>query len=360
MQHADIENDTPFAFAQLYSYDATGRPVAVAIVQAVFDIVTDSSSAPTTHRLERAAEQPEVNFCGEPWEPSDDEHSPDPPPGEEGVVSHRIEPCTAYVKLATDVVLVGHARAPSTDTTRMRVGLKVGPLEKVLVVHGDRRWVKEGNALVPSEARRFERIPLRYERAFGGWDRSHDDPDEHHAYAPNPLGIGYRKDDAPQEEGLALPNVEDPEDPLEHYGQVVSPAGFGFVAPGWEPRSKLAGTYDEQWIEHRMPYLAEDFDPRFFNAASPGLVADGHLAGAEPVAIFGTTADHMLFGLPGIGPFESTVERVNADDIKSNMPLDTVIIDTDRSRVTLWYRSHAVLRDGPRDVRAIRIARRAS
>jgi hypothetical protein len=244
----------------------------------------------------------------------------------------------------------------------MRVGLKVGALEKLVTVFGDRRWQSRDGEMVPSEPAPFERIALRYEHAFGGWDRSHPDADKHHCYAPNPLGVGYRKldDEADEpiepEEGLRLPNLEDPNELIERYGQVVSPAGFGFVGPSWEPRSKLAGSYDEAWIEERMPYLATDFDRRFFNAASPGLVADGYLSGREPVAIFGATREkHALFSLPGNKPPRCTVQRVAADDLVCAMPLDTVVIDTDRKLVTLWYRGHAVLRDGPRDVRGIRI-----
>lgn len=359
MQHAAIEDRTPFAFAHLFTHDETGRPLVVAVSQATFSIVPDASQGSVTHRLELVEEQPPVALAGSRWVSTvSDELSPDPPPHDPDVVSYRVEPCAAFFKPATDVVLVGHAHAPDGDTIRMRAGLKVGSLEKVVTVHGDRRWVREGGELVPGPARRFERIPLRYERAFGGWDRT-GDPENHHPYAPNPLGLGYRASSAPPspDDDLRLPNIEDAKEPIERYGQIVPPAGFGFVGPGWEPRSKLAGTYDEAWMATRMPYLAGDFDRRFFNAASPGLIADGHLAGGEPVAVFGATrAEHMLFALPALEPPTCTVERVAKGDVVVQMALDTVIIDTDDDRVTLLFRAHAALRDGPRDVRSLMIA----
>ncbi len=72
------------------------------------------------------------------------------------------------------------------------------------------------------------------------------------------------------EDGVSLPNLEDPADPLLRWGQIAAPAGFGFVSPDWEPRASLGGSYDETWRRERMPLLPGDFDRRFFNAASPG------------------------------------------------------------------------------------------
>lgn len=358
MQHAAIEDRTPFAFAHLFTYDEGGRPLVVVVSQATFEIVADASQSSASHRLALVAEQPPVALAGTRWEPTLSELSPDPTPHEADVVSYRIEPCVAFFKPCTDVVLVGHAHARDGNTTAMRAGLKVGSLEKLVVVHGDRYWQREGGDWVPGPAKPFDRIPLRYERAFGGWDRSHPNPREHHAFAQNPLGLGYRGDEPREaDEGSRLPNIEDPSAPIERHGQIVPPAGFGFIAPGWEPRSKLAGTYDEAWMESRMPYLAHDFDRRFFNAAPPGLVADGYLSGGEPVAVFGATpVEHMLFALPTINPPSCTIERVAAEDAVARMALDTVIIDTDHDRVTLLFRGHAALRDGPRDVRSLKIA----
>ena len=373
MQHAAIDNQTPYAFEHLFMHEEHGRPVVVSVVQATFGIVEDASRSPASHRLELLEAQPPVQLGGERWESIlPDDRSPDPPGDDPEVVSYRFEPCMAFFKPATDVVLVGHALAPSSDTTQMKVGLKVGALEKLVQVYGERMWLREGGEMVATKPLAFERIPLRYERAFGGWDRRDADPDKHRCYAPNPVGVGYQQVKPPKEdadeaedeaeelepiEGLRLPNIEDPADPLKRYGQLVAPAGFGFLSPHWEPRCKLIGTYDEAWMEERMPYLAADFDRRFFNAASPGLIADGYLTGHEPVVVFGVAPKPMIFALPGVRAPTCTVERIGCEDAVLAMPLDTVHIDSDRHQLTLSYRAHALLRDGPRDVRSVRIAR---
>jgi hypothetical protein len=79
------------------------------------------------------------------------------------------------------------------------------------------------------------------------------------------------------------------------------PAGFGFIAGDWQPRLALAGTYDEAWTKKRAPLLPKDFDRRFFNAATPGLVTADYLAGNEKVLVLGATAEgRWEFRLPGI------------------------------------------------------------
>jgi len=35
----------------------------------------------------------------------------------------------------------------------------------------------------------------------------------------------------------------------------------------WEPRYKLAGTYDQKWLDDVFPFLPADFDERYYQAA---------------------------------------------------------------------------------------------
>src|SRR5262249_18692062 len=147
----------------------------------------------------------------------------------------------------------------------------------------------------------FDRIPLAYERAFGGWDRRHPVPDRHRVEARNPVGTGFRDSAFESDDEVRLPNLEDPERPFQAYGDCPAPAGFGFVSPNWAPRSQFAGTYDERWASARSPLLPEDFDRRFFNAASPGLITPGYLRGDERVIVLNASPERRLeFELPGI------------------------------------------------------------
>ena len=46
-----------------------------------------------------------------------------------------------------------------------------------------------------------------------------------------------------------------------------TPIGFGPVPRFAKARVRYAGTYDEHWIENVLPFLPQDFDDRYFQAA---------------------------------------------------------------------------------------------
>lgn len=105
-----------------------------------------------------------------------------------------------------------------------------------------------------------------------------------------------------------------------------------------------------------MPLLPKDFDPRFFNAASPGLVAPGYLAGNEPVLIENASpGGRIAFNLPGIPPPRCRVVVRGKEDQFLETKLDTVIINTDDNLLFLIWRANLVLKRGPEDVVAIEI-----
>jgi hypothetical protein len=338
MGHPTVENVTPFAVELLFLADEEARPLLVPLVLATYDLVASRG-------LVLAAKQPGPNLTGERW-------SKDPQ-----AVSFRIEPTYAFTKPATDVVLVGHAQDNRRRAVELDVVFRVGPVGKVLRVIGDRLWVRSAGAISATKPVPFERIPLCYERAFGGWDRSDRDP-ARHAFEPrNPVGTGFRAPGSHFEEGVHLPNIENPSDLLHQFGQVVTPTGTGFVSPDWHPRAAFAGTYDEAWSKARMPLLPKNFDRRFFNAASPGLIAPGYLAGDEPVLVENASPlGRLSFRLPGIRPPQCRVELARgASDAEVELRLDTVIVDTDADRVQMLYRGHLALRDGPHDVRTVAV-----
>jgi hypothetical protein len=168
--------------------------------------------------------------------------------------------------------------------------------------------------------------------------------------------MGFRAKKSIFKEGIQLPNLEDPAHPLKSYGDTPPPAGFGFISPNWQPRAALAGTYDEKWMNERMPLLPTDFERRFFNAASPGLVAPGYLKGNEPVLIENASpGGRLMFSLPGVPPPKVHVELRGGvhHDLATN--LDTVIINTDENLLFLIWRTHLVVRRGPHDVVAIQV-----
>jgi hypothetical protein len=332
MGQPTTENRTPFQVETLFLTDEEVRPLLVPVVKATYAF--DKAG-----QLQLASVQVPLSLAGEWW-------------GKPGESSYRYEPECAFTKLATDVVLLGSAHAPRKDTRELLVSLEVGPVRKSVRVVGDRVWFKSVGAIRMTEPRAFETLPLRYERAFGGRDSAKQD------FEPrNPVGMGFRANGAPFTEGVRLPNLEDPAHPLSRFGQGVPPTGFGFLSPEWMPRASFAGTYDEAWSKRRMPLLPRDFDRRFFNAASPGLVAPGYLRGDEPVTLVNATPEgRVAFRLPGIPPPRVRVQRVERPDVLLETHLDTVILDADARQVFLLWRGHLVLSDGPHEVRALRVS----
>ena len=336
MPHPIIES-AAFAVQPLFLSDEAGAPLCVPLVQSTYAIVAPD-------RLEREEVQPEPSLTGELW-------------GEDaGTSSYRIELPCAFTKPGTDIVLVGHAQACRARHQELLVTFRVGRVGKQVRVTGDRVWVETMGSIRATDPLPFDRMPLCYERAFGGWDRSSPDPTAHTLEPRNPVGTGFRSPESPFEEGLRLPNLEDPVDTLSRPGQVVQPAGFGFTSPDWQPRLALAGTFDAAWQRERMPLLPKDFDRRFFNAASPGLVTTGHLRGDEPVLVENASPlGRLSFRLPGERPPPCWVQLAYGRAVEVPLSLDTVIVDTDTGRVMLLYRGHLPLRNGPHDIRAIRL-----
>jgi len=221
----------------------------------------------------------------------------------------------------------------------MDVSLRVGPVRKTVRIFGDRVWRAGVLASSPSPPEPFVNMPLVWERAFGGTDQSEGPSPQLEGEDRNPAGSGFRsgKGEKPIE-GLRLPNLEDPRRLISSWRERPAPAAFAPLCPHWEPRRTYAGTYDQQWIERRMPYLPKDFDNRFFQLAPPDLVAPGYLEGGEPVEIQGATPE-------GLSHFNLPRYRVRVvyrlDNVRHMRPahLDAVLIEPDEKRLVLVWRA---------------------
>ncbi|MBU8896804.1 DUF2169 domain-containing protein [Corallococcus sp. H22C18031201] len=335
MGHPTVENETPFICEFMGCADEEGRPLLLLLIKATY-LLSDG-------RLMLAAEQEPVKWAGEPW-------------GKPGESSDKYEPECAFFKPATDVVLIGHGYTQRKGDTETLVALQVGPVKKALRVVGERTWFRSLGRVGMTQPLPFEKLPLTWERAFGGWDKSDADTKKHGFEPRNPVGVGFRASPRNFEEGLMLPNLEDPAQPLRELGQRVTPMGVGFTSPHWQPRAAFAGTYDKAWETARKPLLPTDFDRRFFNAGAPGLVAPGYLRGDEAVMLVNVTPQGRLgFSLPAQPTPVVTVEQTGAEDARPDVRLDTVILEPDAKRVVLMWRAHLALEDGFHSVRTMRI-----
>ena len=204
-------------------------------------------------------------------------------------------------KLATDLVLNGFVYAPGGGPARSVIAsVEVGGVRKDVRVVGDRvaRYAGEGMPVF-TDPTPFDRMELRYERAYGGVD-IYSDPQMPCAYVRNPVGCGFAvKNDRRAVDGLSLPNLEDPSDPLTperllaghfmHWERQPRPWSFGWVGKSWQPRAGFAGVMPgdralEQEIRAAYRQLVPeedlelydqtalpDMDFRFFSGASADL-----------------------------------------------------------------------------------------
>jgi hypothetical protein len=262
-----------------------------------------------------------------------DEHFADP-----AASSIKVPADIGLVKPGTDVLLIGHAYAPGGwPAYYVDVSLQVGPLFKLVRVFGDRLWEASAAGTAATAPQPFEVMPLLWERAYGGAGQGATGPVSD---VRNPVGRGFHAPDSPYPvDGMPLPNLEDPAQPIGSWKHAPQPACFAPISPHWEPRRSFAGSYDEAWQQQRSPYLPRDFDARFFHLAPPGLThSPGYLQGNEHVDIRGATpAGELRFQLPAVHLNVTYTVAGKAQEEPAN--LDTIIIEPDAARFVLVWRA---------------------
>jgi len=314
-----INNKTPFKGSLAIFANPEGVDCAYGIVKATFAV--DDGGAISIQKNQLAINDADV-FWGEPGQSS---------------LKQAGEICLA--KPSTDILLCGHAYAPDGETRTMDVRLSVGAVAKTVRVFGNRIWEGGffGMRITPPET--FTKIPLRYEYAFGGVDPQPDEENKIEDEPRNPVGRGLlSKYSKASWEGVPLPNLEDSLQLIASPKDRPSPACFAPVCPHWEPRKSYAGTYDDTWTKKRAPYLPRDFNPRFLQVATPGLIAPTYLQGGESVEITGATPGAPLrLKLPS--KVVSVVFHFDEQVFTPPLNLDTVCFEPDEKRFTMIWRS---------------------
>ncbi len=258
---------------------------------------------------------------------------PEPPSGEALLGTRCVYPSDLVpYKVRADVVLVGHAVAPGGSATSMEVAFRFGSgdsgFARRILVFGDRTWVRAKGPFAPTAPEPFVRMPLAFDRAFGG-----------PGFAPNTAGLGHHD---PMHRGpVPLPNLEDPDQVLRTPRQCPPPAACSPIPLAWKDR----------WADKHESglCLADALDwTRFQAAPAPQQLA--FLRGDEPFAIAGLSARHPAIegSLPGLRarcfaewrglattggppPAPARFEEVA-------LRLDTVVFDVDAMKVSLVWR----------------------
>ena len=315
----NLNNHTPFAAERTWVRDQDGAEVWIVAVKGSFRIQSDGQQI-------LAAEQSEISrvpvFAGQP-----------------GLSSLLSESDLVHKKTRTDVLLHGHAYcAGGKPTNQVDVRLKINNIiDKTLRVCGDRFWKRGLLGIALTRPKTFTRMPITYERAFGGTDQKAKDPKHHRWESRNPVGTGF----ATQKEhliGNLAPNIQDPRSPYRSWRR-GEPVGFGPIARHWSPRVELAGTYDEVWEETKRPLLPSDFNEHFYQCAPKEQQVEGFLKGGEVVELNHLTSEgYLSFCLPKVTlrmqtRFYNNTEAVHRPD------LHTLIIQPDEKRFQMVWHS---------------------
>jgi len=314
----EIVNETPLPAAFQIGKIDTPRFSLTMIVKGTFDLKPGGVATPSEEMLY----------------PTGDEPYPDDP---EALGSPRYASDFAPYKLRADLLLVGSCHVPEARPRgRCRVRFEVGGRGPMLDVWGDREWAWSGLRRRPTDPVPFQEMELRYERAFGGRRRKR-----------NPIGIGHRSEPGPDGRRVRrVPNLEDPARPLRSRPGRRDPAGFGPLGATWKQRRSKAGTYRRRWRRERWPWLPEDFDWSYFNAAPAGMQIP-YLRGDETLLLENLHPEHprLESRLPGLRVRSFLCDRGPGQQDSGfreiPMRLDTLWVDAETLQLVLVWRGHA-------------------
>lgn len=253
-----------------------------------------------------------------------------------------------------DILLRARAHTPGgRPVTRMEAGFMVGSCRKVVTVLGHREWRRGVIGVAATDPQPFTTQEIGYDSAFGGTDIDPSDPGRIELYRPNPAGTGYcrfRQNLA----GMALPATEEPGHPVERPDGHYRPMAFGPLGRHWLPRVEHAGTYDERWQREKMPWLPDDFDPRYHQAAPPDQQIP-YPQGGEPIVLAHLSPQARVEARLPREPVHVRFVRHGAPIVEVQAQIDTVFIEPDEDRLCLTWRASCPLIRDPFELREMQI-----
>lgn len=265
----------------------------------------------------------------------------------------------ALFKPRCDVLFAAQAHAPEGKAVReLLAGYRLGAQQKILRVHGPRYWQaedgKDGQVSMGGAAE-FVTMPLHYGFAFGG-TRALPQAGQSESYAANPLGCGYSSDMSAAQD-CPMPSLEALDQPILRPDEAYAPAALSVLARNWLPRRPLSGTYDAAWKRDIFPFLPEDFDLRFHQAAPEDQQID-YPQGGEEVLLWNLMPNRaeMRFKLPRLN---NVPIRVLMSDFSVEQPkvvVDTLFFEPDQARLTAVWRASLPIKRRIQDIKTIAVA----
>lgn len=232
------------------------------------------------------------------------------------------------------------------DTVSVRLGSQI----KQLAIFGNRYWNNGLGGYVLDGPEAFTEMPINFANAFGG-----------KGYKKNESGKGYNGTQEGDDPRRPLPNIEYPDQLIKSPDDRPEPAGFGRIDVMSESRNKRKGTYDDRYIQERMPGFPDDIDWLFFNETSSDQWHEGVYAGSETFEIHHMHPEYSVIKgrLPGVYGRAFIQQRVDEDLKFKEIPLqlDTVwFFPNDDLGVVLHRGSVGVATDDATDIEALMIA----
>jgi hypothetical protein len=186
-------------------------------------------------------------------------------------------------------------------------------------------------------------MPISYDNAFGGIDNTHKKEKRHSKYLTNPVGVGFHSNlKAKFVHNKPLPNTEEPGKHIRKPNRNYNPMAFGPVARAWQPRVRLAGTYDQKWLDETFPFLPDDFQDEYYQVAPTDQQMDYPIGGEKVELINLTKSRHTNFKLPTIKmPIQFFYKNGGRREMQGN--IDTLLFEPELERFSMSWRCCAPL-----------------
>lgn len=366
---ADEEREQDYSAQQVSGRDERGRYVLSVLVKKIYDFTDDGKCHPSGVMLPLVDK---VTFYEKSLDLIDQDYELFP------------------IKLYTDVVLKGTAYHPR-PTTHFPVEIQINNISTTLLAIGHRKaYLNLHGKIAFSDPEPIDRIPLRYDYAYGGRDVIAEEkiplpPEEvlkqlppdldllsgsPYRYQRNPVGKGYLVENNKRAfEHLELPNLEDVEDRLtpdrllvgdpQRWLAMPLPRCTDWFNPTWFPRSAYTGLFTapeyipekileivRKWADPGVlenKSIAEMWRFRIMNGASLGLQIP-HITGGGVVCRLTNLhprISNFTLQLPKEVP-KIWVDGRKQGLIETSPVMHNLVIEPEINRVSIIWRGSAV------------------